>query len=339
MCLMKYLRARYALSLIAIGFAGVWFRRVVLPARPADAATPRPHPIPDGPAKPSPDGAGMRIVVNPSSGPAIIGAPTDRLREALPAADIQELGEGDDLRALLCDDRFGVIGAAGGDGTLATAAAVAAERGALLVAVPAGTLNHLARDLGLASVDDVIKAVHAGYAAQIDLGHIEGRVFVNTLSFGGYSAVVDTRERRQRWLGKWLALLVALVTELPRMRPLRLTIDGEPMRVWVGWIGNGAYSPPGFAPAWRESLDDGLLDVRLVSGHKKFSRARFTCAALLGRLRTCSVYDERRVESLDVVCLDGPQRLAADGETFDGPAQFTVSKLRRAVRVALPPPA
>ncbi len=335
---MSNLAALGALVLALLASVTLWFRIVVMPRRPPDAETPRPRRIPDGPARPSPDGAGVRIVVNPNSGPPLSGSPAAALREGLPAADIRELGDGDDLGELLRASEFDIIGAAGGDGTLAAAAAVATERDALLVAVPAGTLNHLARDLGLNSVDDVIAAVRAGYAASIDLGTVDDRVFVNTLSFGGYTEVVDHRERLERRIGKWPALVVALVRELPRMRPLRLELDGEPMRVWLGWIGNGMYSPPGLAPAWRENLDDGLLDVRLVHGGPRFARTRFALAALFGRLSACAVYSERSVESLEVVCRDGALRLAADGETFDGAASFKISKTRRGLRVALPPP-
>ncbi|MEY2469149.1 MAG: hypothetical protein QOF21_1847, partial [Actinomycetota bacterium] len=257
---MRSFRARYALFGVLVGSGAVWMRRIVWPRRPADAETPRPRPLPDGPAKPTPDGGGVRIVVNPNSGPAVIPAPTVALRDGLPAADVYELQEGDDLAELLCDPAHDVIGAAGGDGTLAAAAAIATERDALLVAVPAGTLNHLARDLGVNNVDDVVRAVREGYAARIDVGCANDRIFVNTLTFGGYAAVVDARERLQKHIGKWPALLVALVRELPRMEPLRVEVDGRPMRVWLAWIGNCAYSPDGLGPLWREKLDDGLLD-------------------------------------------------------------------------------
>jgi undecaprenyl-diphosphatase len=265
--------------------------------------------------------------------------PTDLLRERLPQAQIVVLEEGDDVAKVLMQGDCPVIGAAGGDGTLAAAAAVAVDHDALFVPVPAGTLNHFSRDLGLASAEDAVDAVRAGFEAAVDVGVVGDRIFINTLSFGGYSAVVDTRERWQPRLGKWPALVVALITELPRMTPLRITLDGEPMRVWLGWIGNGAYSPAGLAPAWREDLADGLLDVRLVHGGRKFARTRFTLAAFCGRLTKCAVYSQRRVESVAIECLEGPPRLAADGETFDGPASFTVSKKRGGVRVALPPPA
>ncbi|HVE93439.1 MAG TPA: hypothetical protein VNB24_00860, partial [Acidimicrobiales bacterium] len=202
---------------------------------------------------------------------------------------------------------------------------------------PAGTLNHLARDLGLDSAEDAVAAVRAGTAGCIDLGVVGDRAFVNTLTFGGYSAVVDHRDQLAERMGKWPALVVALVRELPRMEPMRLKLDGERVDVWLGWIGNCKYDPPGLGPAWREELDDGLLDVRLVHGGPRYARTRFVLAALMGRLSALSVYDERLVESLEVECLDGPPRLAADGETFDAPATFTVAKRRRALRVALPP--
>jgi undecaprenyl-diphosphatase len=333
-----HLHAEHAALLALIVAAAVWIRFIVLPRRPADAGSARPERIPEGDARPTSDGNGLRIVVNPSSGPALSRSPLERLREGLPAADIHELAEGEDLVALLSDAGVGSIGAAGGDGTLAAAAATAVERDATFVAVPAGTLNHLARDLGLDDVEDAISAVRAGFAVCMDVGRIGDRIFVNTLSFGGYAPVVDRREKLERRIGKWPALLVALVRELPRMEPLHLEVDGKPMKVWLAWVGNCTYSPPGLAPMWRERLDDGLLDIRVVHGARRFSRIRFTLSALAGRLSHCHVYSEWTAEHLDVTSLDGPQRIAADGETFEGKASFTVSKQPRALRVAVPAP-
>jgi undecaprenyl-diphosphatase len=261
----------------------------------------------------------------------------DDLRAGLPGADVRELGPDDDLQAVLADDDLVAIGAAGGDGTLAVAAVIAADRGVPLVAIPAGTLNHLARDLGLDSVDDAVAAVRAGTVAHMDLGVAGDRCFINTLTFGGYAQVVDTREQLERRLGKWPALLVALSKELPSMEPLRVEIDGRPMRVWLAWIGNCAYSPDGFAPAWREQMDDGLLDVRLVLGSRRFSRTRLVLAVLAGRLGSSPVYEERTCQSLTIRSLDGPLRLAADGETFDGPDELELTKRPRALLVAVPP--
>lgn len=318
--------------------AGAWWvRAVVLPRRPDDARLPIPRRIPDPERRPAADGTGVRIVVNPSSGPAWSGTPTDALREGLPGADIRELEPDDDLMEALGDDELVAIGAAGGDGTLGAVAVVAADRDLPFVAVPAGTLNHLARDLGISSVADAVAAVRAGTAARMDLGVAGDRCFVNTLTFGGYAQVIDARERLESRIGKWPALLVALVRELPQMEPLHLELDGSPMRVWLAWVGNGRYDPRGFGPSWRERLDDGLLDVRIVNGARRFSRTRFVLDVLTGRLASCPVYEERTTAALSIRSLEGPFRMAADGETFDGPSELEITKRPRALLVAVPP--
>lgn len=82
-----------------------------------------------------------------------------------------------------------VLGAAGGDGTVSAVAAVAAKEGRSLVVVPAGTRNHFARDLGL-DIRDPGRALDAlvdGEPAQVDLGALGSRVFVNNVSFGMYA--------------------------------------------------------------------------------------------------------------------------------------------------------
>jgi len=334
-------------AVVAAGAAALWIRKVVLPGRPDEVDTGRPRRIPDPDSRPAPDGAGLRLVVNPGSGPLWRGDPLDELRAELPAAEIHELGEDDDLAAILRDglpDGIRAIGAAGGDGTLSAASTVAMDHDLVLVAVPSGTFNHLARDLGLDGPDDAVAAVRAGTAIRMDVGCVtpadggEPRTFVNTLSFGGYTKVVDAREQLQgRGLSKFVALAVALARELPGMEPLHLEIDGEPATVWLGWIGNGAYAPAGFAPSWRERLDDGLLDVRLVLGDQRFARTRLVAEVLAGRLRASPVYREERVGDVTITSTTGPMRLAVDGETFDGAASFTVTKRRRALAVAVPP--
>jgi undecaprenyl-diphosphatase len=248
-----------------------------------------------------------------------------------------ELAPDDDLEDLLRGDDLVAVGAAGGDGTLGAVATIAAGREVPFVAVPAGTLNHLARDLGLDSVDDAVAAVRAGTVTRMDLGVAGDQCFVNTLSLGGYAQVVDARERFEPMVGKWPALLVALATELPRMEPLRVEVDGRPMRVWLAWIGNCRYAPDGFGPRWREDLADGLLDIRLVNGAHRFSRLRFAMHVLIGRLATCPVYEAWAAADVRIRSVEGALRMAADGETMDGPVDLRVSKRAKALQVAVPP--
>ena len=221
-------RARRVLPGVVAGDHGArapprwWLRRVVLPPRPDDAPTARPAPGAATPSqRPSPDGAGVMIAVNPSSGPAWTGDPTDELRRR-PAGGADRPPR----RATTTSRRSSrtgepvAVGAAGGDGTLSTAAAVALERDAVLVAVPAGHVQPPRPRPRSGRSGDAVEAVRDGTATRIDLGVVESgttrRTFVNTLSFGGYTQIVDARERLEPRLGKWLALVVALVTQLPR---------------------------------------------------------------------------------------------------------------------------
>ncbi|HEX5366536.1 MAG TPA: diacylglycerol kinase family protein [Acidimicrobiales bacterium] len=221
---------------------------------------------------------------------------------------------------------YGAVGVAGGDGSIAAAAGVAIRRRLPLVVVPAGTLNHLARDLGVETVADAVAAVRSGRAAQIDIGWIAGRSFLNTASFGSYVELVDAREELEGRIGKWPALVVALVRVLRHGSPVEAELAGRRRSLWLAFVGNCRYQPDGMAPTWRERLDDGQLDVRIVDAAHPLCRTRLVLAVLTGTLRRSRVLTTWRTTSLAVRSADGPLRLARDGETFDGPRSFEVAK-------------
>jgi undecaprenyl-diphosphatase len=280
---------------------------------------------------PGDDGSGVAIVVNPNagSGALVDESPAEALRAGLPGAEIVELDEDDDLvDALrrLATGGVSVIGVAGGDGSINAAAGIAVEHGLPLVVVPAGTLNHLARDLGVETVDEAVEAVRSGHAAEIDVAWIDGHPFLNTASFGSYVELVDAREALEHRLGKWPALAVALVRVLRHGAPIEVEMDGERRYLWLVFVGNCCYLPHGMAPTWRERLDDGQLDVRVVDAAHPFSRTRLVLAVLTGTLRRSRVFTTWRTTNMRVRSASGPVRLARDGETFDGAEAFEVTK-------------
>jgi undecaprenyl-diphosphatase len=302
------------------------------PARSRPALTPV-----DGEARP--DGGGITFVVNSQAGSVARLGLDELLAEELPAATVLDVEEGGDLDAALATAAEDTaIGIAGGDGTINAAAAVALRHDKPLVVVPAGTLNHLARDLGLDSPEDTVAAVRNGQLVAVDLGSIDGKPFLNTASFGSYSELVDARERLEDRVGKWPALMAALWRVLRRTQPVRVEIDGRPRRLWMVFIGNCGYHPHGFAPTWRERLDDGLLDVRLVDADHPWARTRLLLAVLTGRLGRSVLYEEFRTDRLEIRSLDGPLRLARDGETFDGGIEVSVCKEPRRLAVYVPLP-
>jgi len=281
-------------------------------------------------AEPYPTGKGLTLVVNPSAGWAhpLARDLADVLCAELPDAQVIQLQEGDDLPAILerAASDAQVLAVAGGDGSVNAAAAVAHDHRLPLMVVPAGTLNHFARDLALTTPADAIAAVRAGHAVAVDLARIDGQPFLNTASFGAYVDLVDARERLEGTIGKWPAVFVALWRVLRRSDPVDVEIDGEHRRLWMIFIGNCRYQPPGFTPSWRERMDDGQLDVRMVDATSPYSRTRLLLAVLTGRLARCTSYEQRFVRIMRVRSRQGPLRLARDGEVFDGSVEFSVDK-------------
>ncbi len=149
-----------------------------VPSRSADAAVTSAH-----------------LILNPASGST--GVLLRRLTRAARERGIQArvLAPGEDAkRAALqaADDGARALAVAGGDGSVAAVAGVAAERGLPLAVVPTGTLNHFARDLGLdlARPLGALDAFRAGREVRVDLGRINGRPFVNNVSLGVYAEML-----------------------------------------------------------------------------------------------------------------------------------------------------
>jgi diacylglycerol kinase family enzyme len=136
------------------------------------------------------------LFVNPRSGGGT--AARTALAEEARALGIRciVLEPGQELAALVREQIAGeadVVGMAGGDGSLAVVAAAASAHGLPFVCVPAGTRNHFARDVGVAR-HDVIGALGAfteGMERRIDVGEVNGRVFLNNVSFGIYGDAVQ----------------------------------------------------------------------------------------------------------------------------------------------------
>ncbi|MFJ8648590.1 diacylglycerol/lipid kinase family protein [Streptomyces sp. NPDC093546] len=157
-----------------------------------------------------------------------------------------------------------LLGVAGGDGTQALVAAVAAEHGVPFLVIAAGTRNHFAMDLGLDRDDPAacLDALTDGVELRVDLGFAGGRPFVNNVSFGVYGAVVQSPDYREDKVGTALDMLPDLLTRQsgPRLtaRAGGTTLTG-PQAVLVS---NNPYRRDDpFGLGRRERLDSGLLGV------------------------------------------------------------------------------
>jgi diacylglycerol kinase family enzyme len=178
-----------------------------------------------------------------------------------PGTDVQRLAR--DAVARGAD----LLGVAGGDGTQALVAQVAAEHDVPFLVISAGTRNHFALDLGLDREDPTrcLEALRDGVEARIDLGEINGRPFVNNASFGAYAEIVDNAAYRDDKRG---TALDALPDLLSGRRGAHLTgsadgqvIDGPQALL----VSNNPYEASDLAGMGRRArLDRGVLGVIAV---------------------------------------------------------------------------
>src|SRR4051795_7584084 len=160
-----------------------------------------------------------------------------------------------------------LLGVAGGDGTQALVAQVAAEHDVPFLVVSAGTRNHFALDLGLDRENPALclDALRDGVEARIDLGDINGRPFVNNASFGAYAEIVDNPAYRDDKRGTTLDAMPDLLSGRRGAHLVAeaggLVVDG-PQAVLVS---NNPYETADLAGAGRRArMDRGSLGVIAV---------------------------------------------------------------------------
>ncbi len=222
------------------------------------------------------------VVVNPRSGggraaaAGLAAAARDR------GIDVRELRPGEDLAALVrgaVADGADALGMAGGDGSQAVVAAVAAEAGLPYACIPAGTRNHFAVDLGVDRTD-VIGALDAlvdGGERVVDLAEVNGRVFVNNVSLGVYAEAVQSSDYRAAKVRTLLGTVPRSLgtqggsQDLSWPTPGGRTLQGAAVIL----VGNNQYRLSGAAGAGtRPAVDQGLLGVTVLDPPDRRARPR-----------------------------------------------------------------
>lgn len=120
------------------------------------------------------------------------------------------------------------VAAAGGDGTVSAAAAAVAGTPVALAVIPAGTLNHFARAHAVPmNLDAACATAASGRVVAVDVGWVNGRLFLNTSSVGVYANFVRVRERWEPRFGYWLSSTLAMVRSFARVRPFRVWFESD----------------------------------------------------------------------------------------------------------------
>jgi diacylglycerol kinase family enzyme len=309
---------------------------------PDDGATPERH---EGPALPpavsAPRVTSPVLLMNPRSG----GGKAARFRLADRCRDLGVapvvLAPGDDLVQLSedavahgCD----LLGLAGGDGSQALVASVAARHRIPYVVVPAGTRNHFARDLGVGT--DVVRSLSAfvdGVDVQVDLAEVNGRPFVNNASMGVYAELVRSPQYREAKVRTAVELLPDLAGPSAAHLDLRYRLpSGEKATTaQVLLVSNNPYQlPPPPHGAGRPRLDEGVLGVVSVRVPDRVEADLLAALDATGHNGRFPGWHEWTTTELDVAS-GQPVALGVDGEalTFDAPLHFVTRPRSLVVRI------
>lgn len=233
---------------------------------------------------------------------------------------------------------------AGGDGSIGTAAAELVGTATELAVIPAGTLNHFARDNDIPlDVAEAAALAASGSAAPVDVGRVNGRLFLNTSSVGAYITFVRLRERIEPRLGYQLGSAVAAVRALLTSRPFRLGLEvGGQTRVYRTMLA--------FIGVSERELRIPLLGGRVPDGRRALHviiprggrKGRLVGLAALAVMRGVST--TARTDLLDSFLVDRCRiemrrplgTVALDGELAPLIAPLSYEIVRDAIRVVRP---
>ena len=257
--------------------------------------------------------------------------------------DVDASGDAGTLARKAVAGKSQLVLAAGGDGTINAVAAALIDTDAVLGVLPLGTFNHFAKDLKLPlELEAAVAAIFHGEVATIDVGEVNGRIFLNNSSLGFYPGMVREREANQRrGLGKWVAFAKAAIFIFKRYSPLYVRTKQEeattlPASTPFVFVGNNRYQIEGLHIGERTSLDGGTLWVCQAPHAGRGMILRLALQALIGRS------DPR-----ELVILETPEfwvrpaaktlRVANDGEVnpMETPLHYRIRP--RALRVMVPP--
>jgi len=212
------------------------------------------------------------------------------------------------------------IVAGGGDGTVSAVAAELVGTEKILGVLPLGTLNHFAKDLNIPlDLEEAARTIIAGHIAKVDVGEINGHIFINNSSLGLYPDIVRRREQRQRLgYGKWNSLVRSAFKVLRRypFLNIRLNADGKEIvtRTPFVFIGNNSYEMESFNIGGRTCLDAGHLSLYMTPRTSRFGLLQIALHALFGNLQQAKDFVSLCTDEIWIETKRKQLRVAMDGE-------------------------
>jgi diacylglycerol kinase family enzyme len=306
-------------------------------------------------AQPAHSAEPVAVLLNHSSGAASVRNRSrppafDEVRAAFAAEGLRasvQVADGGSLasrarRALATGARLVVAG--GGDGTVGTVAAALVGTDAVLGILPLGTLNHFAKDLGIPlDVPGAAAVIARGHSTRVDVGEVNGRIFINNSSVGLYPSLVYHREKREdQGRGKWVALALALSRVWRMYRRVRVVVASggaaRTIKTPFVFVGNNEYRLEGVRIGARTRVDAGFLHVSMAPAMRRGEMLYLLGRALLGG-RTDDRLDTFLVPEVSIDARRRRLPVALDGEVALLPTPLRYRTRPGALRVCVPDPA
>lgn len=255
--------------------------------------------------------------------------------------------KGDSIEGLArkaVSDGAKILGVSGGDGTLGAVAKVAIEENLPLVVLPGGTRCHFARDIGFdpKEIGDALASFH-GIERRVDVGSINGRIFLNNASFGLYADVVDKPDYRNHKVRTTREVLRSLLNGDTPYYALSFTDDKQKKHRHAAQIlvGINAYETVNiFEFGRRRAMNQGILQITAVT--------KLT-DELIGQMMGTIVLNQSfedsntgHVEQWEAAKFSVNSKskqlvVGVDGEREEYTAPVTIKILPKALRLMVPP--
>jgi len=236
-----------------------------------------------------------------------------------------------------------VLVAGGGDGTIRSVAGVLVGGTVPLGVLPVGTLNHFARDLGIpVDLPAAVRVLADGVPRTLDVGEVNGEIFVNNSMLGFYPPVVEVRdqERRQKERNKWLATVSAVWKVLPRHRLLRvrvvadgLTVDHQTRFLFVG---NNEYEMSAFTYGARRRFDSGDLYLYIAKSRTRLGLIGLGLLGLFRDLAWTDRFDRFCLPEFTIETRKSVERVYLDGEVVPMQPPLHYRNRAHALQVIVP---
>ncbi len=240
-----------------------------------------------------------------------------------------------------------VLVAAGGDGTINAVASAAVAASKALGVIPAGTLNHFARDLEI-SLDpaEAAEQFRTGHEVKVDVGTVNGRIFINNSVLGLYPVYrtarksIESRGFGSSRIGRFFSVvggMIQVFIRLPHLK-LRLVLDDETKQIKTLFvlIANNEHELETWRVGHRQSINEGHLWVYVMRKCSRWAVLRYFASFLMKRFSRHDAFDVFKVKEVRIESKRKSIRVGIDGEVVRMRTPLEYASKPQALRVIAP---